>query len=104
LEIEGLTNAFDKIGGQLRGEICEMEQDDLMLAIYHGTNARRKELLIRSGKYDVVICGHTHKTQNKKVGRTLIINPGTANGWFFGYRATAAVFDTKTRELEFLNL
>jgi putative phosphoesterase len=104
LEIEGLTNAFDKIGGQLRGEICEMEQDDLILAIYHGTNARRKELLIRSGKYDVVICGHTHKTQNKKVGKTLIINPGTANGWFFGYRATAAVFDTKTRELEFLNL
>jgi uncharacterized protein len=104
LEIDRLTNAFDKIGGQLRGEICEMEQDGLMLAIYHGTNARRKELLIRSRKYDVVICGHTHKTQNKKVGNTLIINPGTANGWFFGYKATAAVFDTKTRELEFLNL
>jgi predicted phosphodiesterase len=52
----------------------------------------------------VVICGHTHKTQNKKVGKTLVINPGTANGWFFGYKATAAVFDTKTRELEFLTL
>jgi putative phosphoesterase len=104
LEIDGLTNAFDRIGGQLRGEICEMEQDDLIFAIYHGTNGRKKELLIRSGKYDVVICGHTHKTQNKKIGKTLIINPGTANGWFFGYKATAAVFDTKTRELEFLNL
>ena len=104
LEIDRLTNAFNKIGGQLRGEICEMEQDGLMLAIYHGTNASRKELLIQSRKYDVVICGHTHKTQNKKVGNTLIINPGTANGWFFGYKATAAVFDTKTRELEFLNL
>jgi uncharacterized protein len=104
LEIDGLTNAFDRIGGQLRGEICEMEQDDLIFAIYHGTNVRKKELLIRSGKYDVVICGHTHKTQNKKIGKTLIINPGTANGWFFGYKATAAVFDTKTRELEFLNL
>jgi putative phosphoesterase len=104
LKINGLTNAFDKIGGQLKGEFCEMEQDDLIFAIYHGTNSRRKELLIQSGKYDVVICGHTHNVQNKKVGKTLVVNPGTANGWFFGYGATAAVFDTQTRESEFLYL
>ena len=103
-EISGLTNAVDKIGGQLKGEFCEMEQDNLIFAIYHGTNSRKKELLIRSGKYNVVVCGHTHKVQNKKVGRTLVINPGTANGWFFGYNATAAVFDTQNREPEFLNL
>ncbi len=35
---------------------------------------------------------------------TLVINPGTANGWFFGYRATAVVFDTKTNESELLYL
>ena len=104
LEIDGLTDAFDKIGGQLKGELCEMEQDNLIFAIYHGTNAKRKESLIQSGKYDVVVCGHTHKMQNKKVERTLVINPGTANGWFFGYSATAAVFDTKTRKPEFLRL
>ena len=104
LEIDGLTNAFDKIGGQLKGEFYELVQDDLIFAIYHGTNSRRKESLIQSGKYDVVVCGHTHKIQNKKVGKTLVINPGTANGWFFGYSATAAVFDTKTREPEFLHL
>ena len=104
LEIYGLTNSFDKIGGQLKGEFYEMEQDDLIFAIYHGTNSKRKESVIQSGKYDVVICGHTHRVQNKKVGKTLLVNPGTANGWFFGYGATAAVFDTNTRELEFLNL
>jgi putative phosphoesterase len=104
LEINGLTNAFHKIGGQLKGELCEMEQDDLIFAIYHGTNSRRKESLIQSGRYDIVVCGHTHKVQNKKVGKTLVVNPGTANGWFFGYGATAAVFDTQTREPEFLHL
>jgi uncharacterized protein len=103
LEINGLTNAFDKIGGQLKGEFCEMEHDDLVFAIYHGTNSRKKELLIRSGRYNVVVCGHTHKVQYKKFGRTLVINPGTANGWFFGYNATAAIFDTQSREPEFLN-
>jgi uncharacterized protein len=103
LEINGLTNAFDRIGGQLKGEFCEMEHDDLFFAIYHGTNSRKKELLIRSGRYNVVVCGHTHKVQYKKFGRTLVINPGTANGWFFGYNATAAIFDTQSREPEFLN-
>jgi uncharacterized protein len=104
LEIHGLTNAFDKIGGQLKGEFGEIKQDDLIFALYHGTNSRKKESLIQCGKYDVVICGHTHRTQHKKVGKTLIINPGTANGWFFGYGATAAVFDTLTEELEFIHL
>src|SRR5215203_5243953 len=63
LEIDGLTDAFDKIGGQLKGELCEMEQDDLIFAIYHGTNSRRKESLIQSGRYDIVVCGHTHMVQ-----------------------------------------
>lgn len=104
LEVRELTSAFDKIGGQLKGEFCEIEQDKLIFAVYHGTDSRKKESLIQCGKYDVVICGHTHRAQNKKVGKTLVINPGTANGWFFGYRATAAMFDTLTQELEFIHL
>jgi uncharacterized protein len=104
LEINELTNSFDKIGGQLKGEFCEMGHDDLIFAIYHGTNSKKKESLIRSGRYNVIVCGHTHKVQYKKFGRTLVINPGTANGWFFGYNATAAIFDTRSREPEFLTL
>jgi putative phosphoesterase len=54
LDVIGLNCAFDKIGGQLKGELCEIEQDDLIFAIYHGTNSRKNESLIRSGRYDVV--------------------------------------------------
>jgi uncharacterized protein len=104
LQIHELTHAFDKIGGQLKGEFCEIEHDNLIFAVYHGTNSRRKESLILCGKYDVVVCGHTHRVQNKKVGKTLILNPGTANGWFFGYGATVAIFDTQTREPDFIHL
>ena len=95
-----LNWCFWKIGGELRGEFCEIEQDNLVFVVYHGTNLKRKESLIQCGKYDVVVCGHTHRTQNKKVGKTLVLNPGTANGWFFGYGATAAIFDSLTRELD----
>jgi uncharacterized protein len=104
LQIHELTDAFDKIGGQLKGEFCEIEQDSLIFAVYHGTNFKRKESLIQCGKYDVIVCGHTHRVQNKKIGKTLILNPGTANGRFFGYSATAAIFDTKTREPDFIHL
>jgi predicted phosphodiesterase len=40
--------------------------------------------------------------ENRKT--TIVINPGTANGWFFGYKATAAIFDTITKECEFIDL
>lgn len=100
----GIGEAFDDIGGQLRGEIAEIEVDDMIFAIYHGTQRRKKERLIESGKYDVVISGHTHKVENTKVGKTIIINPGTARGWFFGYGATMAIFDTNTRETKIMEI
>jgi predicted phosphodiesterase len=43
-------------------------------------------------------------SQNRKIGNTLVINPGTTNGWFFGYNATVSIFDTKTRLAEIINL
>ncbi|AFU60204.1 putative phosphodiesterase [Candidatus Nitrososphaera gargensis Ga9.2] len=105
VDIKGLTNAFQKIKGELRGDFCEIEQDGLLIAVYHGTEFKRRESIIQSGKYDVVVYGHTHKTENNIVGnKTMVINPGTANGWFFGYRATAAILDTITKECEFVDL
>jgi uncharacterized protein len=104
LDKKGLTSAFEKIGGELRGEICEIEEDDLLIGVYHGTDFRKRDTLIQSGKYDVVVYGHTHKIDNKIVGNTMVINPGTANGWFFGYKATAAVFDTLSKECDFIDL
>jgi uncharacterized protein len=104
LDKKGLTSAFEKIGGELRGEICEIEEDDLLIGVYHGTNFRKRDALIQSGKYNVIVYGHTHKIDNKTVGNTIVINPGTANGWFFGYKATAAIFDTESKECDFIDL
>ncbi len=101
---KGLENAFEKIGGELRGELCEIEEDDLLIGVYHGTNFKKRDALIQSGKYNVVVYGHTHKIDNKVVGKTIVINPGTANGWFFGYKATATIFDTVSKECDFVEL
>ncbi|TLX86165.1 MAG: metallophosphoesterase family protein [Thaumarchaeota archaeon] len=79
-------------------------KDDKCPVIYHGTSSSKKEFLIKSGKYDMVICGHTHRKANNKIGRTLVVNPGTAKGWFFGFYSTIAVFNTHSRIIEFVNL
>jgi uncharacterized protein len=105
VDVRGLAEAFQKIGGELRGDFCEIEQGGLLIAVYHGTDFKMRESIIQSGKYDVVVYGHTHKKENKMVGKkTMVINPGTANGWFFGYKATAAILDTITKECAFIEL
>ncbi len=60
-DLAGLTSTFDKIHGELKGEIFETVYDGLKFAIYHGTNLAKREQIIKSGKYDVIIYGHTHR-------------------------------------------
>jgi hypothetical protein len=58
--------------------------------------------LIECGKYDVVAYGHTHQCEDMKIGNTLVLNPGTAHG--FWERATVMIFDTAIREAEIIDL
>ena len=100
----GLTDAFKEIGGELKGELYEFIEDGMKFAVYHGTNCQQKESLIRSRKYDVIVCGHTHQLQKLNIDKTMVINPGTAKGWLFGYKATLAIFETQNKRLEFINI
>jgi putative phosphoesterase len=100
----GIRDAFNDIGGQIEGDLYELEIDGMMFAVYHGTQQEAKSKLVQSEKYDIIVCGHTHRTQNTTVGKTIVVNPGTANGWFFGYWATVATFDTLTKVVDFINL
>ena len=104
VDIAGLTDAFNEIGGDLKGEFYEFNEDGLNFAVYHGTSCHQKEALIQSRKYDVFICGHTHRLQKLKIGKTMVINPGTAKGWLFGFNATLAIFETQSKKLQFINL
>ena len=37
--------------------------------------------VVDSGRFDLVIYGHTHKQDIRKVGKTLVINPGETTDW-----------------------
>jgi putative phosphoesterase len=97
-----LINSFNEVGAEIKGDFHEFELDGLKFACYHGTEPQLKNSLIDSGTYDVVMYGHTHAPLNKKVGNTLVLNPGTSHG--FWKRATVMVFDTETREPEIIDL
>jgi putative phosphoesterase len=46
--------------------------------IYMSHNPRKLQEVINSGRYDIVIYGHTHKQDIHWTGNVLIINPGSA--------------------------
>jgi predicted phosphodiesterase len=53
--------------------------------------------------HDFVIHGSSHLQNEKRVGTTLVINPGEACGWIHG-KCTAAILDTDAGTLEHISL
>ena len=97
-----LINSFNEIGGEIKGDFFAFEEDGLKFACYHGTEPQLKDSLIQSGMYDVVLYGHTHMHENITVNSTLVLNPGTAHG--FWKDATVMIFDTDTRKPEIIGI
>lgn len=80
--------------------LCKLAQEPNSVIHFHGQDARlefggRKIFLVHyphyayamacTGDYDIVCCGHEHKTQiarvrNVKGGETILLNPGTVGG------------------------
>lgn len=79
---------------------------------WEGEIGGRKVLLIhapdmlpaleKSGAYDIIVYGHTHEALIRK-GKTLVVNPGECGGILTG-RATVAILDTETMQLEIREL
>jgi putative phosphoesterase len=84
---------------QIHGDFAELELDGLKVAINHYPEIGRA--LARSGEYDLVCYGHDHTAHGERVGKTLLLNPGELMGMHG--RSTLAVFDTGTREVEWID-
>jgi predicted phosphodiesterase len=120
-----LLKNFLSIGGELKGELGEVELDGVIFGIYHGTDEQIKKKLVDSGKYNFIVTGHTHriempsvhstintkdeKQHGNKIHHTLVLNPGTAHrkvdsisGAF--KEGGIIIFDTETMDYKFVNL
>jgi hypothetical protein len=61
------------------------------------------DALADSGHFDLVVYGHTHESDMRKRGNTLIVNPGELGGWLYG-RSTFALADLSTLSAELIDL
>lgn len=61
------------------------------------------EPLAKSGSFDLIVYGHTHRPEIRKVGGTLIVNPGECGGWLTG-KKTIAIVDLERMGAELVEL
>lgn len=80
----------------LYGEKGEIKAGGKRIAFVHFPEFARK--LASTRKYDLVFYGHTHKPWEEKIENCRLVNPGNLANLF--YKATFAVYDTKTDKLE----
>ncbi|MEN3013564.1 MAG: metallophosphoesterase [Endomicrobiia bacterium] len=79
-----------------------LHKDDssFKLIIFHEPPQNLEELA-KSGDYDFIIYGHTHRKDLKNFGKTIVINPGEAGGWLHNTK-TIAILNTTTKSVEFI--
>jgi putative phosphoesterase len=86
------------------GEIYEDAYEDVIdkkrLILVH--KEKLVEKLAKSGEYEIIIYGHTHKVDLRE-GRPLVINPGECGGWLTG-EPTVAILDVEKLKAEILKL
>ena len=80
----------------------ELEVDGRKIAVIHGTTEPLVDALRKSGKYDVVIRGHTHQ-MSVSDGKTMVINPGEVCGYLSGEK-TVILLDTVDLSWEAVHL
>ena len=105
------NNDGEKIGlKNVLGQICKIgglelikEFDGKRIHATHMPIQGTLDALASSGKFDIILSGHTHEVVNKKVNGVLIINPGEACGYLTG-KATFGIIDTDIMEAEIINL
>jgi putative phosphoesterase len=95
------------------GQICEFAQNgnELILELggrriftSHMPRQKTIEALANSGRFDIILSGHTHSLSNKKLDNgVLVINPGEVCGYLTG-KATFAIIDIEKMESEIIEL
>lgn len=102
-EREYMRAKATEVGVEFLGDFGELEFKGVKIALIHGKNEKLVEALARSGLYQFVVRGHTHRAEVKHVNDCLVMNPGEACGYVMG-RKTVAILDLETMEIQVLDL
>ena len=87
--------------GEIHDGPYEFELEGKTILLMHSPDNLEK--LASSGKYDVIVYGHTHKPETRYSGKTLIINPGELGGWLYG-KSTIGLLKLPEAKVEIIPL
>jgi hypothetical protein len=87
-----------EIGIEIRGNFADLSADSLRIGLLHGHEESLLQSLRASGYFDLIVCGHTHRPEACREGKSLVANPGEICGYITGM-STVAIFDTARGDL-----
>jgi putative phosphoesterase len=99
-EKAGLARAFQGLGEIADGPLA-FSHAGLRFAVVHFDASA--ETQAASGRFDVVVFGHTHRPLVEIRDGVLLVNPGEASGWLRG-KATVALLDPAARTADIVPL
>lgn len=88
-------------GDRIKKGIRNIDIEGKKIALMH--EPQMLDELALSEKFDLIIYGHTHEVDLRKIGKTLILNPGEACGWLYG-KATFIILDVNSLESEVIRI
>lgn len=92
----GLQRYAAELGIACYGAFGDLTLGGKKIALLHGDDAARKAQVLAEQRHDYLLCGHTHVADDRRVGKTRVINPGAL---FRTNRKSVAILDTATDEL-----
>jgi len=98
---DAIRHAADMIGAQCHDDFGAVQWGGREIAFLHGHQRRVLRQTIASGRWDLVLHGHSHEPQVRRVGSTLVVNPGAL------YRAsmhTVALIDLSRLDVEHVTI
>jgi uncharacterized protein len=88
-------------GVELRGRFADLQLAGRRVAILHGDDFSRLRQAVASQRFDYIFTGHTHSSEDRREGRTRIINPGALHR---AARPGVAVLDISDDSLAWIDL
>ena len=98
-----ITKKFKNIRlskSQAGGNIFEEKIDNIRIFMHH--YPKISELALKSGEYDLCICGHTHKFKIQKHNESYLLNPGSIHP--YKTKASFIIFNTLNKDIEKIEL
>jgi hypothetical protein len=97
-----LAKRLTEMGASI-ADFAELELANRKIAVYHGTVAAITSALVASGRYDLVVTGHTHKIEVSRSNACVAVNPGELCGYLTGKR-TLCILDLKSLKAEVIEV